>query len=301
MERITLDGITFRLKQFRDFSWLKKYGTAFSVIDATGSGCLCIGMENGEKKYFLKIAGADTVYAEIVTEEAIKILKNAVHMYEELAHPNLVRLVESYAYENLYIGVFEWVDGECLFDFWNFEKYSEDPSLKSPGSRFKELPAEKKLQTAEVLFSFLEKTAEKGYVAVDLYDGSIMYDFVSDRTMICDIDFFRKKPACNDKGIDFWGTKRLKAPEEYQLGAVIDEATNVYTLGALIFDFFGLFSQEDIMKRYEKNSFFPCSRENWSLNEKCYQAALKATEVERSMRFSAIAQFHEAWLEALKG
>ena len=65
------------------------------MIDATGSGCLCIGMENGEKKYFLKIAGADTVYAEIVTEEAIKILKNAVHMYEELAHPNLCLLYTS--------------------------------------------------------------------------------------------------------------------------------------------------------------------------------------------------------------
>jgi len=56
--------------------------------------------------------------------------------------------------------------------------------------------------------------------------------------MICDIDFFREKPVINDMGQDWWGTKRFKAPEEYILGAKIDEDTNVFTLGALIFDFF---------------------------------------------------------------
>lgn len=32
---------------------------------------------------------------------------------------------------------------------------------------------------------------------------------------ICDIDFFRTAPVINDKGADWFGTKRLKAPEEY--------------------------------------------------------------------------------------
>lgn len=29
---------------------------------------------------------------------------------------------------------------------------------------------------------------------MDFYDGSIMYDFLTDATTICDIDFFRKTP-----------------------------------------------------------------------------------------------------------
>ena len=65
-----------------------------------------------------------------------------------------------------------------------------------------------------------------------------MYDFQTDRITICDIDLFRKKPAINDMGEHYWGTKRLKAPEEYCYGAAIDEVTNVYTLGALLFDSF---------------------------------------------------------------
>lgn len=43
-----LDSIKFRLKEWHDFTWLKKYGTAFWIVDETGSGCICIGMENGD-------------------------------------------------------------------------------------------------------------------------------------------------------------------------------------------------------------------------------------------------------------
>lgn len=37
----------------------------------------------------------------------------------------------------------------------------------------------------------------KGYVAVDFYDGSILYDFNSNTTKICDIDLYQKKPFIN--------------------------------------------------------------------------------------------------------
>ena len=50
-----LDSIEFRLKELHDFTWLKKYDTAFWVIDETGSGCICIGMENTEKNTSVKL------------------------------------------------------------------------------------------------------------------------------------------------------------------------------------------------------------------------------------------------------
>lgn len=124
---------------------------------------------------------------------------------------------------------------------WNFEKYKRDTALKSPKEKFRELPVSKKLSTVDVLFSFLQNANKKGYIAVDFYDGSIMYDFSTDKTTICDIDLFRKVPVINDKGDDWFGSKRLKAPEEYIKGEAIDEQTNIFTLGALIFDFFVAF------------------------------------------------------------
>ena len=50
-----LDSIEFRLKGLHDFTWLKKYDTAFWVIYETGSGCICIGMENTEKNTSVKL------------------------------------------------------------------------------------------------------------------------------------------------------------------------------------------------------------------------------------------------------
>ena len=276
-----LDDIEFRLKESYDFTWLKRYGTAFWAVDKTGSGCVCIGMQDGGKKYFCKIAGVNTLEADVSPEESVQILKQAVSIYRDLEHPNLIKLVEDFDYKKFYVAVFEWADGECLFDHWNFEKYQSNPSLKSPKQRFLELPIHKKMKCVDVLFSFLQNVNERGYVAVDFYDGSIMYDFENDVTTICDIDFFKKAPVVNDLGEDWFGTKRLKAPEEYAKESEIDERTNVFTLGALLFEFFGTFSEEEIGRRYMENCFRPCDITEWQLDEESYQVTKGSQPEER--------------------
>lgn len=152
----------------------------------------------------------------------------------------------------------------------------------------------------EVLFSFLQHVQDKGYVAVDFYDGSIMYDFVADKTTICDIDFFRKAPVINDMGADWFGTKRLKAPEEYIKDAVIDEQTNLFTLGALLFEFFGTFTGEEIGQRYWLNRFMPCDISCWQLSEESYGVASKAVAQDRNQRYTTIKAFWEAWKTAVE-
>ena len=290
-----LDSIEFRLNEWHDFTWLKRYGTAFQVVDETDSGCMCIGMENGDKKYFCKIAGVNTIEAEVSPKESIKLLKESVNLYFNLRHPNLVKMIEDYDYNQFYVVVFEWTEGECLFDHWNFEKYQRDTTIKSPKEKFKQLSVSKKLSTIDVLFSFLQNVNEKGYVAVDFYDGSIIYDFSTDKTTICDIDLFRKAPVINDRGSEWFGTKRLKAPEEYIKGSVIDEQTNIFTLGALIFEFFGCFSDEEMKQRYYNNQFSPCSCSNWQLNEESYQAAVKAVSLNKKERYITFDEFFTEW------
>lgn len=299
MVTIKLNSVEFRLKESHDFSWLEKYGEAFWCVDETGSGCIGIGMENAGKKYFCKIAGVNTLGAEITPKESVQLLKEAVSLYYELEHPNLVKIVEEYAYKQFYIVVFEWANGECLFDHWNFEKYKNDSTLKSPKEKFRELPASKKLHMVEVLFSFLQSVNKKGYVAVDFYDGSIIYDFMTDRTTICDIDLFRKAPVVNDIGMEWYGTKRLKAPEEYIKGSAIDEQTNIFTLGALIFDFFGSFSESEMEQRYLLNRFIPCSYSHWQLNEQSYQVAIKAVSTNRNERYKTFTEFFDDWEKAV--
>lgn len=296
----TIDNISFNMKESHDFSFLSKYGTVFCVFDQNDSGNISFGTNDGRTKYFIKIAGTKTMQSCREGKEAVEALKNAMPIYESLKHPNLIELIDHYELDDLYIAVFKWSDGDCLFDHWNFEKYSKNPLLKSPYLKFKELPIVKRLKSVNIIFEFLMCVELMGFIAIDFYDGSIMYDFKNDTTTICDIDFFRRKPAFNDMGENFWGTKRLKSPEEYIYGAVIDEVTNVYTLGALILNFFGRYSNDDMRQIYENNCFFPCALENWELNKTLYEITVKAVEKERHKRYKSVSDFFISWKEGLE-
>lgn len=300
MVNIKLDSVDFSLKEEHDFSWLKSFGKVFAVFAQNDSGNISFGVDNGEDKYFIKVAGLKTIESIRTQQEAIAALKAAMPIYEDINHKNLIKLVKHYTLDEIYIAVFKWTDGDCLFDHWNFEKYYKNPQIVPPAKRFKQLPISKRIESADVLFSFLDTVSKNGYVAVDFYDGSIMYDFLRDTTTICDIDFFRKNPTFNDMGVDYWGTKRLKSPEEYIYGVVINEATNVFALGALLFDsFFGNYTDAEVRQRYKMNAFTPCSFENWELSKACYDVALKSVAIERSERYASIDEFYTAWNVAL--
>lgn len=293
-----INGVTYKLREDQDFSWLEKEGKVFSVIDETGSGCICFGIEKDNEKLFYKIAGAKTVEAEISCEESKTLLKSATQIYKDIQHPNLISLVKDFEINEFYVAVYKWANGECLFDHWNFDRYKKTKEI-TPLMKFKSLSIEKRLNVVEKLFSFFETFIDSGYVAVDFYDSSIMYDFENDEVTFCDIDLFRKLPTKNDLGKDYFGTKRLKAPEENELGATIDELTSEFTLGAIIFDMFS--NVENIDERYEKGLFISNDIETFELSKDVYDILIKATSYERTDRYNSIKDFHNKFTNALKG
>lgn len=296
----TIDGISFHLEKEHDFSFLTKYGKVFSIIDSTGSGCICFGIENKDKKVFVKAAGAHTTEAEVSAEESIHLLHKATELYKVLAHPHLIHLSEAYAIDDLFVAVYDYAQGECLFDHWNFDYYKAHPEVLTPWQKFFALPVDKKLSVTEVLFSFLMHCVQHGYVAVDFYDSSIMYDFNKDTVTLCDIDLFAKAPVINTVGVDYPGTRRFKAPEEYEKGALIDERTTVFTLAALLFSFFSTIEKEEMKKRYETKVVLPPHRSAFMLNDGAYAVLKKALSRNKEDRYASLSMFHEAWLKALE-
>ncbi len=117
---------------------------------------------------------------------------------------------------------------------------------------------------------------------LNLLDGSVLYDFEERKTMICDIDFFRKQPVVNDMG-RMWGSSIFMSPEEFEKGAILDESTNVYTLGAMAFALFGYYKRD---------------LENWTLSQDLYNAAAKATSGNRNKRQQSIQEFIYEWNKA---
>lgn len=264
-----IDGIKYKLKSPFDFSFLKEYGTVFKVFDDQDSGNICFGVKNGDRRYFIKFAGAPTDRACVNVEEAVINLKRTVSVYKDLAHPNLINLIDAVEIGNGFAMVFEWVDAECM-------------GMMYPNSRkkFMQMSMQIRHQVFKDILAFHAHAAKQDYVAIDFYDGSIMYDFTQERTVICDIDFYAKSPYINEMG-RLWGSSRFMSPEEFILGAAIDEITNVFAMGATAFALFG----DERDRKIEK----------WKLSESLYAVAKKAVSNERGERQQSIAQLISEW------
>ncbi len=277
-----IDGVGYYLDEDRDFSFLSKYGKVFYIFDGNDSGNISFGLENENNRFFVKVAGAKTINLNNTPSEAIKSLKSAIQVYTNLKHPFLIEMIEHYYVDDLYVAVFKWVDGECLHDHWNFV-WRPRNHPDSPYSRFKSLSLDMHMKCFDTVCSFFEYTAKSGYAAIDFYDGSIMYDFENDKITICDIDYYVKSPYINKVG-RMWGSPRFMSPEEFEMGAVIDEVTNVFTLGSIAF----LFCGNEINKEL-------CE---WKASHKLYNVALKAVNADRNKRYQSISDFIVAWNNA---
>ncbi len=281
MVTIDLGSVSFPLREFQDFSWLLELGAPFCVFSQNDSGNLSFGVEKNGRKLFVKYAGAKTAKYSGTVEAAIDRLKKAEQVYLALPHPSVIRYLGRLETEHGLALLFEWAQGGCPHAHWEFE---EKPKFTHPDSayvRLRALPLAKKRRAAETLFDFLCYTEERGFVAVDFYDSSLLYNFLTDTLIICDIDLFRRASLRNDLGEDWPGSPRLKAPEEAQPGAVLDSRTNVFTLGKLLLFLFAGEEYQD--------------RAHWEETEARFRAVQKALSPKRENRFPILKAFREAW------
>lgn len=267
-----IDGIRFKMGRPFDFSFLKKYGKVFRVYDDQDSGNICFGMENPEGRLFVKFAGAQTAAYDGDVSEAIQRLKATVPVYQSIRHRALIRYRASEEIAHGFVLIFDWADGECMG-----RMYEESHKV------IMNLPIEEKLNIYAEVMDFMIEVAKRGYVAIDFYDGSILYDLPTKKVTVCDIDFFRKSPTVNDMG-RMWGSSRFMSPEEYERGAAIDEITNVFTVGRMGFS---IFTDSDF------------SMERWPLSEAAFHVLEKAASPKRCERYTSIAELKAEWLAAL--
>lgn len=70
------------------------------------------------------------------------------------------------------------------------------------------------------------------------------------------LTFSKKMPVQNNLGHDFWGSKRLKSPEEYTLGAPIASRTNVFKVGPFPFIFLVILYQSKSHKFINRTNLY---------------------------------------------
>ena len=267
-----LDGIPFKLKAPFDFSFLSVYGRIFKIFDDQDSGNICFGCEKDGQKVFVKFAGAPTAEYEGDPADAVERLRKTVPIYRNLGHENLISLRDSREVAGGYAMIFDWAEGISMGRMYPTEHQA-----------FMALPTADRLRVFSDILDFLLHVGRRGYLAVDFYDGSVMYDPQTKKTTICDVDFFRPLPTQNDMG-RMWGSSKFQAPEEYIPGATLDRATNVYNLGAMAFALFGSYGR---------------TRESWELSDGLFAVAAKAAADGRPDRYPDAKALKEAWEAAL--
>jgi serine/threonine-protein kinase len=240
----------------------------------------------GDRRLFVKTAGTDAPpppgapvpYFDHAGR--VVLLRNAVDLAHSCDHPALPRLlnvIESPVGPAL---VYEAAPGELVHVP---QARRDDPA--SAYQRFAHLPADALLGVFDVLVDLHVALAAAGWVAGDLYDGCLIVDFETASLRVVDLDSYRRGPGVNDMGRMF-GATRFMAPEEFELGAVIDERTTVFTLGRLAWHF-----GTRLTERAE--DFCGPARLAGVVRDACRPAPQD--------RWSGVAAFAEAWLSARDG
>jgi serine/threonine-protein kinase len=202
-------------------SYLGRVGEVFRVFGEQDSGCVSYGVR--------LLDGARWFVKEAVNERGRRSLERGWVFHRAVRHTAIVPQVHRIAVGDDWAVVMPWRSGEVLHHpTANGPRDRTSPG--SPMSRFRSLP------TAEVLRAFdrvldAHLTVEAaGQVAVDLYDGALLYDFTAGAVHLIDLDEYRPGPfVLDDERLP--GSRRFMAPEEFVRGAVIDTRTTVFTLG----------------------------------------------------------------------
>jgi len=249
--------------------YLAGAGRVFACFDQQDSGNVSYGVSVEGRRYFVKTAGSPTGPGSLDHTGRVALLDNATRLARRYRHPALPVLHQTVESPHGTMLVYDWVDGELL---GVPQARRTDPA--SAYQRFRALPVERIAECLDIIFEVHALLGSGGEVAGDFYDGCLIYDFASGRVSLIDLDSYRNGPYRNDMGRMF-GSTRFMAPEEFTLGALIDQRTTVFTMGRVVQEFLG-------------------DRAPAAVRE----VAVRACQQEPSQRYGSLSAFWSAWQAA---
>lgn len=260
--------------------YLNRIGRVFARFDQQSSGNISYGVKLAAgERFFVKTAG-DPNDGEAALDHGgrIALLRNAVQLAGTVSHPLLPTL---HCVSESVIGpmlVYDWADGELV---GVSSEQRSDPS--SSYQRFRALPSDTIIEALGGIIDLHETLAAQGWIACDFYDGCLIFDFATRRLTVVDLDTYHQGAFTNTMGRMF-GSTRFMAPEEFELGATIDERTTVFTLGRMGAAFLS------------DGSLDPGPFRGPSA---LHAAMVKACQPDKADRYPTVAAFARAWREAL--
>ncbi|HEU0287661.1 MAG TPA: hypothetical protein VFR22_11500, partial [Nocardioidaceae bacterium] len=204
-------------------------------------------------------------------------LRSAERFHAAISHPAIVPLRHTFDVPGGRAVVYPWVPGEVLNDPLSpggRPHAASDSTL----NRFRARPVASIERVLDTVIDAHVTVARHGFVAVDFYDGCLMYDAPNEQVRLVDLDGYRPGPYVLETDRQY-GSRRFMAPEEFVHGATIDERTTVYTLGRTARVLLG-------------------EAGHWRGSAASERVVDRATADEPAARFGSLDAFAAAWLDS---
>ncbi|MEU9396439.1 serine/threonine protein kinase [Streptomyces sp. NPDC048324] len=204
--------------------YLEGVGDVFQGFRDQDSGCVSYGVTVGDERWFVKGATMPSATASS---------RRALDLHGTVQHPAIVALQHHLQLRDGGLAlVYPWVEGEVLYHP-TVARHGGRADAGSPMARFRTLPVPEILQALDEVLDAHLVVERAGYVAVDLYDGCLLYDFPAHRMALCDLDEYRPGPfVLQEERLP--GSRRYMAPEEFIQGSLISIRTTVFVLGRVL-------------------------------------------------------------------
>lgn len=247
---------------------LGKDGEVLQVLDQQDSGCVSYVWRAPD--------GALRLIKQAVEARARPGLERVWRLHQEVSHPTLVPPLGRRSAPDGPALVFEFLPGELLYDYTKWTSHARQHDPASPHVRFRALETAEILTAYEAVLDAHVAIERAGWIAVDLYDGCLLYDFKARSMRLIDLDEYQPGPFALEAD-RLPGSRRFMAPEEFERGAWIDGRTNVFALGQMA---------RILLTQVEGV---------WAHGEEARAVLERATRAEPGARFESVSAFAQAW------
>jgi serine/threonine-protein kinase len=256
--------------------YLRQATSVLAVHRGHDSGNTSAVVAAGGQRWFVKWS-ADPA--------AVPHLESAIRFHAIVRHPAIAALRHVIRTPSGLALVHDWVPGEILNDALAPGSLPRQHPA-SAFARFRRLSVTEIAAALEVVLDAHLEVARHGFVAVDFYDGCLIYDFARRTMRLCDLDSYAPGPYVLNLDRQF-GSTRFMPPEEFRRGATIDERSTVYTLGRTAFV---LLSGGPLGEQ---------AAGRWRAGPAALRVAQRATADRPEGRYQTVAGLTAAWREAV--
>jgi hypothetical protein len=151
--------------------------------DRDGSGAMVFGLETEAGRFVVKHGAGRTAGS----------LESAVRLHARVSHPSIAAVLHAFDTPDGRALIEQWAPGEVLVDDFD-EAVSDRDDPASPYQRFLRLPAAEIAEAVRQVLHAHVTVVGAGFVAVDLHDACLVYDFDDGHLTLIDLDEYRPGP-----------------------------------------------------------------------------------------------------------